>query len=783
MTMSINAHELKNLFAITPQVLDERQDISGYIQSFSTLITDRLYDKLTSDERFNVYLHNTDLLRLKQTLNLFLVSLYKDPFDDRLVDTIKRVGRIHHSFQIPPLLLSSAFDLLHQCIFDLALVNTFIQKHLKVIFTFLKIAETVMLQADHNEQLERLNHVNQDYRFLTMFDVIFRAFSIHRTKYHHLQTLWEEKQSLVQPLDDHLPTSRACDCSFTHVIQDLCADYEALASVGIDADVLSTCHEHYHSSVAKFYELYALSPYSLETAQAFDHVSYQSAELFKILNQPLTDVSNLSFLAVSSGIRFVHKCTLSFQNHEVVRQDDDQKLFVFLRRIITEIFDETMEWCIDELRLTTDLVAEKYDCQTVLTFFHTPIHIAIRLKDLVNKLFLLELMEVFFEILKMNLISKERETSLVTLAGKAEAANRSKDLFLTNMSHELRTPLNAIIGFAQILQLRPEIPQTMKPYVEKISVAGKNLLTLVNTIPDFAKLEAGRFSFHPKVVFLSRLLEEVMTIITPLATAKSIELIWPKEISLVLYIDPQLIKQVLINLLSNAIKFTPDNGVVTVSALFDEIHRCYTLSVRDTGVGMTPEETSKLFTPFTQIDNPLQKTTQGTGLGLAISKRIIEDLHEGKIWVESSPQEGSCFSFCIPLRTDQNVTECYPSPTPKAHQLLIVEDSLEHKNILVEHLTHFYHITWTNSVNHAKEILSYGQYDYIILDFFLIDGISSEVLQHMERNEITTPVIILSAEDDHRIVTHLQTSSFIVGIFNKSDIHHICTMITNGASV
>ena len=220
-----------------------------------------------------------------------------------------------------------------------------------------------------------------------------------------------------------------------------------------------------------------------------------------------------------------------------------------------------------------------------------------------------------------------------------------------------------------------------------------------------------------------------------------------------------------------------------MSALFDEIHRCYTLSVRDTGVGMTPEETSKLFTPFTQIDNPLQKTTQGTGLGLAISKRIIEDLHEGKIWVESSPQEGSCFSFCIPLRTDQNVTECYPSPTPKAHQLLIVEDSLEHKNILVEHLTHFYHITWTNSVNHAKEILSYGQYDYIILDFFLIDGISSEVLQHMERNEITTPVIILSAEDDHRIVTHLQTSSFIVGIFNKSDIHHICTMITNGASV
>ena len=111
-----------------------------------------------------------------------------------------------------------------------------------------------------------------------------------------------------------------------------------------------------------------------------------------------------------------------------------------------------------------------------------------------NKLYIKEFLNIIFEIIKLVLFLQEREIQLIELADKAEAANKAKDMFLANMSHELRTPLNAIIGFSQILQMRKDIPDNVKPYIEKTHIAGKNLLTLVNTILDFAKLEAGKLN-------------------------------------------------------------------------------------------------------------------------------------------------------------------------------------------------------------------------------------------------------------------------------------------------
>ncbi|MBD3810307.1 MAG: hypothetical protein IE884_07400, partial [Sulfuricurvum sp.] len=321
-------------------------------------------------------------------------------------------------------------------------------------------------------------------------------------------------------------------------------------------------------------------------------------------------------------------------------------------------------------------------------------------------------------------------------------------------------------------------PENLKSYVEKIGVAGNNLLNLVNTILDFAKLEAGKLTFKPDVVIVSGLLRDVATIIEPMAAKKSIRFRHSDLISLGLYLDRQLIQQVLLNLLSNAIKFTPEGGEVSMAVEFNEEKRAYRFGVCDNGIGIEAKDIATLFDPFTQVENPFQKSAKGTGLGLAISKRIIEDLHGGELWVESEPGKGSCFYFTIPVSQTQNTLERYVAQNENAKRMLIVEDATEYQKMLIERLSDYYHLVVTNSVNKAKELLESESFDFIVLDFFLVDGISSEVLQFMERNEIRIPVIIISAEDDSKLIAHLPDTESVEGIFNKTHIQEICDYLT-----
>ncbi len=279
------------------------------------------------------------------------------------------------------------------------------------------------------------------------------------------------------------------------------------------------------------------------------------------------------------------------------------------------------------------------------------------------------------------------------------------------------------------------------------------------------------------MTLLSDIVKEISILISPLAEAKNISLVMPSDISLALFIDAQLMKQSLINILSNAIKFTPNNGEVTFSIMFDKQRNQYVLSICDNGVGMSKESISQLFTPFTQIDNHLQVASKGTGLGLVITKKIVEDLHGGNIWVESTIDEGSCFYIAIPIQTELTKVEIFASKNSDNEKLLIVENSEEYVKILVEKLLPYYNITVTNSINKAKELLEKNEYDKMILDFFLIDGICSEILFFMESKEIQTPACIISAEDDFKIVEHLQESNNIMGVFNKRDTVLICDTI------
>lgn len=369
-------------------------------------------------------------------------------------------------------------------------------------------------------------------------------------------------------------------------------------------------------------------------------------------------------------------------------------------------------------------------------------------------------------------------TELIRAKNEAIDAGKAKSTFLANMSHELRTPLNAIIGFSQILMAKSDTPEGVVRYIEKINVAGKSLLSLVNTILDFSKIEAGKMTFKPEMVSVSSLLHEVSMIIEPMAQKKSLHYSYPELISLGLYLDRQLIQQVLLNLLSNAVKFTSEGGSVEIEIDYDATRRAYRFGICDSGIGIEAGDLATLFDPFTQVENPFQKTTKGTGLGLAIAKRIIEDLHGGSIWVESTPGEGTRFYFTIPVAQAQTHVERSNSAMEGAGKLLIVEDTPEFQKILLERLGTQYNICMTNSVNRAKEILENERFDFIVLDFFLVDGISSEVIQFMNNNRLEIPTIIISAEDDGKLIANLPESEWVDGIFNKSDTETICDYLT-----
>ena len=233
----------------------------------------------------------------------------------------------------------------------------------------------------------------------------------------------------------------------------------------------------------------------------------------------------------------------------------------------------------------------------------------------------------------------------------AEASNRAKSFFLANMSHELRTPLNAIIGYSEMLQ--EDAGDTKgEDYVDdlkKIQGAGKHLLSLINDILDLSKVEAGKMELHVEPFELRALLKEIEATIQPLVekNGNSLRVTCPEAIGQMTS-DFTRVRQVLFNLLSNACKFT-EKGVISldVSRRLQNGRDTISIIVRDSGIGMTPEQMKKLFQAFSQADASTTKKYGGTGLGLAISKRLCE-MMGGSVSVESEPGKGSVFTVVLP---------------------------------------------------------------------------------------------------------------------------------------
>ena len=229
---------------------------------------------------------------------------------------------------------------------------------------------------------------------------------------------------------------------------------------------------------------------------------------------------------------------------------------------------------------------------------------------------------------------------------RATIAEKAKGSFLANMSHELRTPLNAIIGFSQILERRNKLDEKDKAYVGKIQLSGENLLTLVNSILDFSKIEEGKMEFYPTDINIENLFDEIYILLETQANDKNINIIRDGfENTHLLFADKQLLKQAFINILSNAIKFTPEEGEIKINYQYkDSLHH---FSICDNGIGISQEDLKELFDPFKQGASARETIAKGTGLGLANTKKIITQLHEGNISVQSEVNKGSCFKISL----------------------------------------------------------------------------------------------------------------------------------------
>jgi len=392
----------------------------------------------------------------------------------------------------------------------------------------------------------------------------------------------------------------------------------------------------------------------------------------------------------------------------------------------------------------------------------------------------------------------------------AEAASRAKSQFLANMSHEIRTPMNGVLGMAELL-LRCALNDQERHLTESIHRSGTVLLALINDILDFSKIEAGKLQLETIPFEVRRAIQEAVDLAMPEAQRKRLNLSWhiAGDIPAYLLGDPTRLRQILVNLVSNAVKFT-EQGVIEVAVSIESQRReLYGLSVtvRDTGIGISPEVQAHIFDAFSQADGSTTRKYGGTGLGLAIVKQLVA-LMGGHLELQSTPGEGSTFRFSayfkrcdpvqmsLPLSAEEDGSDAetfvHPARGPEQVRILLVEDNPVNREVACGMLETFnLRIDTAENGREAVAAVECAEYSLVFMDCQMpeMDGLTATRLirereakkaqpphAHADRSVSHVPIIALTAhamQGDRELCLAAGMDDYLTKPFTLSQLEQV----------
>jgi len=377
------------------------------------------------------------------------------------------------------------------------------------------------------------------------------------------------------------------------------------------------------------------------------------------------------------------------------------------------------------------------------------------------------------ERLQRQELTESREALKDALA-EAEYASRAKTNFLNNMSHDIRTPMNAIVGFTALASSHLDERETVKDYLEKITVSSQHLLSLINDVLDMSRIESGKMALEESEVHLPDMIRDLRAIVQPSVEAKQQELLIDTQdmIHEDIVIDRLRLNQIFLNLLSNAVKFTPGGGTISLRVVekpaMTEDLTTFAFHIKDTGIGMSTDFASTIFDPFTREKTSTVSGIQGTGLGMAITKSIV-DMMGGTITVSSEVGRGTEFVVTIPCKlsraTEKNAPEAAPAkerPDFAGRRILLAEDNEMNRMIAEAILTEQgFALDLAPNGERAVAMVSEapaGTYDVILMDIQMpvMDGYEAarQIRALADPQKAKIPIVAVTAnafEEDRKL--------------------------------
>ncbi|MCB0212620.1 MAG: response regulator, partial [Anaerolineae bacterium] len=417
------------------------------------------------------------------------------------------------------------------------------------------------------------------------------------------------------------------------------------------------------------------------------------------------------------------------------------------------------DYDINDYRVKTELTRQKL-CSTVLVALRSYFHLCM-LEESQEKL-----LSLYHDLEEHHAKLKAAHE----LVNRSQQANQAKSMFLANMSHEVRTPLNAVIGMTNLL-LDTKLDGEQLDFVQTIRASSKTLLTVINDVLDFSKIESGKLELELIPFNLYQAVDHALDLVGLKACDKNLDLIYhiEKHVPVTLVSDVTRLRQILVNLLSNAVKFT-ERGEIVLSINAELLTRNqYRLifTVRDTGVGISQDKISQLFQPFSQADSSISRKYGGTGLGLVISKQLAE-MMGGTLWVESELGRGSKFYFTIIASAAE---KRHKPPVWLGKQADFIDKrvfiacSNTTQSSILKQLTEWWGLeaVFASSGSDFKELNGVPFFDATIVDLKHENGDGVELVNRIRRNQLIRqmPIVALICPHQSKAVRHIDSVTYV----------------------